>query len=96
MITSRTIGELQTTITMVELDIWLAYRKKYGPMNPNRTFDAGPAIVASMIARAHGAKDIKPKDFMPYYAEPTAEADKEPTAHDFIKAFGRGVKVGRR
>lgn len=76
---------------MSEVDVWLAYRKKYGPMNPNRTYDAGPAIIASLISQSHGGKAV-PADFMPY--RPKEEA-REVTLDEFIKSIP-GVKIGKR
>ena len=91
MMTGRTIAELQAQITMSEVEVWLAYRRKYGPMNPNRTFDAGPAIIASLISKAHGGKAV-PADFMPYYPK----EEKEVTLNDLVQSFGSGVKIGKR
>lgn len=91
MIQGCSIVELQAKITISEFRVWLAYRKKYGPMNPVRTYDAGPAIIASLISQAHGGK-ATPKDFMPYgHTE-----EEEMSVDDLMKAFRGGVKIGKR
>lgn len=59
------MSEIQSTMSVRELDLWGKYRKKYGPMDPVRMFDKGFALVASMISQANGGK-AKPIDFMPY------------------------------
>lgn len=70
----HTIAELQSRMTPAELRVWGLYRGKYGPMNPVRRFDAGPAIVASVINNAHGGK-ATPNDYMPYNRPPEPEPD---------------------
>jgi hypothetical protein len=74
MIVGCTIEELQAKIGMPEFSIWLAYRKKYGAMNPVRRYDTGSALIASMISRAHGGKATA-MDFMPYPAKEPVEDD---------------------
>lgn len=78
-------------MSLNEFRLWVAYRNKYGPMNDVRRHDAPGAIVASLISQAHGGK-AKPKDFMPY----GVGEDQEATLDDFVKAFGRGVQIGKR
>lgn len=82
----HTIKELQGKITVEEYRVWLAYRMKYGPMNPVRRYDAPAALIASFILNVHGNK-AKPSDFMPY-GKPTIEADGDMPLQDFIKAIG--------
>lgn len=77
-------------MTHREFQTWVAYREKYGPLNPVRKYDAGLAVVASQLSNAFGGH-TKPSDFMPYGKEP----DKEVDAPGFIAALGKGVKVGR-
>lgn len=81
-------------MTIKEVDLWTAYRHKYGPLNPVRMYDHGFAIVASMIANVNGGKS-KPLDFMPYGKEIPEE--KEMSSDEFISALiatGR-AKLGR-
>lgn len=59
-------------------------------MNPVRKYDAGHAITASMVSRAHGGK-AKPEDFMPY-----GKTVKGESLQDYMQAFGPGVKIGNR
>lgn len=44
----------------------MAYRDRYGPINPVRQYDRGSAVVAQLIALANGAKDAQLQDFLPY------------------------------
>ncbi len=88
-----TITELQSKMSVNEVRVWSAYRNKYGPMNDVRRYDAPGAIVASLISQAHGGK-AKPKDFMPYGVR--EEANREATLDDFVKAFGKGIQIGKR
>lgn len=87
-----TITELQSRMSVNEFKVWVAYRSKYGPMSDVRRYDAPGAIIASLISQAHGGK-AKPKDFMPYGQREEAT---EATIDDFVKAFGKGVKLGKR
>lgn len=59
---------MQNTISSAELELWGRYRRKYGPLNPVRKYDAGAAIIAAQINNAHGGR-AKPLDFMPYGRE---------------------------
>lgn len=76
---------------MGEFHTWLAYRRKYGPMNPVRMHDTGPALIASILSRAHGGS-AQPKDFMPYPIKQDFVSNDE-----FIAALSKagGVKIGR-
>lgn len=77
---------------MEEFRTWNAYRKKYGPMTPVRRYDAGPAIVASMVSRLAGGS-ATPKDFMPY----GKESERAGSLEDYMTAFARaGVKIVKR
>jgi len=75
------VAEIQSTLSSRELDLWGRYRNKYGPMNPVRKYDAGPALISSLINQSNGGK-AKPKDFMPYgrevdeYGDDIVDADK--------------------
>lgn len=96
MMTGRSISEVQATISHSEFQMWLRYRAKWGPMNPIRLYDAGPAMICSIIKNALGGK-TKAADFMPYYENAAAheKPDAAPSLEDFVKSFG-GVKIGRR
>lgn len=65
MALGSTVGDLQNKMTYMEFDLWCQYRSKYGPLDPVRRFDRGPALVTSMIANVNGGKAV-PNDFIPY------------------------------
>lgn len=63
-------------------------------MNPIRLYDAGPALIATITANAHGGKKT-PADFMPYYKKDD-EAEVV-SGEDFFEALSKmkGVRDGR-
>lgn len=72
--------------------LWCKYRKKYGPINPIRMYDRGPAIVATQINNAYRGK-AKVEDFIAFGKEETPEVD----ISEYIQAaFGGKVKIGKR
>lgn len=77
------MAEIQSTISVRELDLWGRYRRKYGPMSPVRKYDAGPALVASLINQTNGGKAM-PKDFMPYGREVDNDGDQVIDADSFV------------
>ena len=91
----HTITELQAKITHTEFMTWLAYRQKFGPMNPVRKYDAGPAMLSSFLLNVMGGAKTKPRDFMPYGLDPIIEQPPEPTIEEFIQALG-GSRVNKR
>lgn len=80
------MAELQTTMSSRELSLWGRYRRKYGPLNPVRMYDAGPALIASIISQAHGGK-ARPKDFMPYGRSAEESDDTFVDTQTFIAAL---------
>lgn len=78
------MAEIQTTISSRELDLWGRYRNKYGPMTPVRKYDAGPALIASLINQSNGGK-ATPKDFMPYGRTVDSDGDDIVDADKFIQ-----------
>lgn len=93
MMIGCTIHEAQQRVTLNEFRTWIKYREKFGPMNPIRRYDVGPATVAALISQAHGGK-AKPIDFIHYGKEP--EPDVIVDAAGFIAALGGRVKYGRK
>lgn len=85
----HTIADLQSRMSMSELKLWSAYRKKYGPMNYVRQFDRPAALIASMISAANGGK-AKMNEFMPW-----GQSKKEATFDEVAQALGK-VTHGRR
>lgn len=73
---------------VAEFGVWLAYRKKFGPMNDVRRYDRPAALISFMASRLMGNKP-EMDDFMPFGKE-----EKEADLVDIIKAFG-GVKIGK-
>lgn len=78
------MAEIQTTISTRELDLWGKFRRKFGPLNPVRMYDAGPALISSILSNAHGGK-AKPYDFMPYGREVDSSGDDIVDADKFIQ-----------
>lgn len=75
-----------------ELEIWGRYRFKYGPLNPIRMFDQGPALISSVISKVNGGK-ANPIDFMPYGKKQEDIIDGD-TFLDRLSQH-KGVKIGR-
>lgn len=73
-----------------EFMIWLAYRKKYGPMNDVRKYDRPAALIGSILSHAHGGKS-EMRDLMPFGKE-----QKEVTLEDLAGRFGGRVNIGKR
>lgn len=94
VIGGHTITELQAKLGTEEFRIWLAYRKKYGPMNPVRAYDRGPALITSMLLNVHGGK-ATPDQFLAYGHDPVDENAPEPTVSEFIRSIG-GANVVKR
>lgn len=69
-----TVAQVQKTMSSRELNLWGSYRKKYGPFNPVRKYDAGAAVIAATINNVYGGK-AKPLDFMPYGRDDAEEDD---------------------
>lgn len=94
MTIGSTIKEAKQRISVNEFQTWIRYREKFGPMNPVRRYDVGPAMLASLISRVHGGK-AKPLDFIAFGKDP--EEDTVVDADGFLKALaGTGrMKRGR-
>lgn len=93
----HTVGELQEKITWREYMLWLAYRTKYGPLNPVRKYDLGFAVLNAQLNNMFGGK-AKWKDFI-FWGKDDKQDDEEPkelTLQHVISAFGGKVKFGRR
>lgn len=73
-------------MSITELQVWQAYRKKYGPMNDVRRYDRPAALISKIVSQVKGGK-LSMAELMPYGKE-TREAGIE----DFIQAYG--VKRG--
>lgn len=73
-----------------EAKVWMAYRKKHGPMNDVRRYDRPAALIGSILSHAHGGK-AKMEDLMPFGKE-----EKVASMEDIIAALGPGVRIGKR
>src|ERR1700753_2532030 len=60
-----TIAELQKKMSIKELNLWRAYRAKYGPLNPVRKYDRPAALICASMSAALGG-NAKIMDFMPF------------------------------
>lgn len=88
-----TVGELKHRMSAMEFSRWVDYFNKYGRVNPVRTSDFGPAMLAWRIDRALGG-DSDIKDYMLYgKGEEEVTPDQLATVEDILKEFG-GVKRG--
>lgn len=65
---------------------WLAYREKYGHLNPIRRQENGFALLATLVQYARGIKNAKMTDFI-FTREPESEGDEMTDPRDFINMF---------
>lgn len=72
------------------------YFKKYGSITPVRMYDAGAALISSMISKANGGK-AEPKDFLIYGKITDESGDEIVDADDFINRMAKmsNVKLAR-
>jgi hypothetical protein len=88
------VSELQERMTLTEVDLWAAYRRKHGPLSPERKFDLGSAMTAATIVRVNGGK-LNTTDFLPY-RRVAEEQEEELTLEKLSEAFGGRMKIGKR
>lgn len=81
-------------MTVREFHTWGLYFDKYGPINPERMFDSGPAIISSQINKVHGKKHL-PHEFLPYRKKEEVIVNLE-TEEQWLKALGGKIKDGQR
>lgn len=81
------------TLSDREVDLWRRYRYKWGPFNPVRLYDTGPALISSMISRVNGGK-ASAKDFIAYG---NIEKDIEISGDEFVDVLKKSgtVKIRR-
>lgn len=94
MTIGSTIKEAKQRISVNEFRTWIRYREKFGPMNPVRRYDVGPALVASMLSRVHGGKS-KPIDFITFGKDAEEEAVVDTAGFLAALASTGRVKHGR-
>lgn len=87
----RTIAQAKESMTYAEALQWSAYIKKRGSLNAGLRLEAGFALLATMLSRAHGGK-ADMDDFMPHFDKP--EANIEDVFNMLKKAWGeqKGAK----
>lgn len=96
MALGKTVAEVQTTISGREIELWGRFREKHGPLNPVRMFDAGPALISSILVNANGGKST-PKDFMPYGRKVDDSGEEVIGADEFVGKMMKmsNFKAGR-
>lgn len=88
-----TIENLQNRMSEKEFHAWCAYRNKFGALNPIRRFDAGFALVCSVLANVNGIKK-DPKDFIFYGKEPEPEIEVDSSKFlELLMATGRAKRA---
>jgi hypothetical protein len=89
----KTVGELQSTLTVREFSEWLAFASDE-PIGEMRA-DLRAGIVAATMARVMGgSKTATPKDFMPFL-NVGSDAEASAQAQAQAKANGRPMTPGR-
>ena len=77
-----TVGELEHRMDFDEFQRWIAFDNVHGL--PDRRHEVYSIQQAMVTARAAGAKNVQPEDFMPFARRPEAR-QKEMTATDVMK-----------
>jgi hypothetical protein len=80
LVLGDTVDNLRWRMSNREFNGWLAYRKKWGPLNPMRRFDRPAALISVMLNHAHGGK-AEMTDYLPWPVEELSEEE----------AFWRGL-----
>ena len=62
----KTVSELRQNMSFDELNTWMAYRQKHGPLHLGLRVDRGFAQVSYILSKAHFKGRPKMIDFMPY------------------------------
>lgn len=70
----RTIREWQDAMSHHEFEMWQRYRWRHGPMGPERKYDRGAALVASVLAQLNGQRKTV-KDMSPWPRVTQAESE---------------------
>lgn len=70
-----TVAEAQRRVDSRELTGWIA-ADRIEPIGPER-FDMPIAILCNIMARAHGALNSKPADYMPVFISRPRQTDAE-------------------
>lgn len=76
-----------------EVELWMAYRRKYGPLVLGGRIDRGFAMIAHLISVACGNKRSTLAQWMPDYS-PVVHDDNdgvEATLDDLIEDFGATI-----
>lgn len=80
-------------MTASEVEVWGAYRAKYGSLNPVRKYDRSGAIVSAILSKVYGGK-AEPEDFF-LQAKPE-QAELTPEQHIALLSKGSNVSVERK
>ena len=82
-----TVGDLRRRMAQDELNLWVSYVEKNGPLNPMLRVEAAIARAASPFM-----KGVKPKDLMIYPREPEVPASIEQVFGFFKSKAAEGRK----
>lgn len=70
-----TVDSLRLRMSQREYNGWLAYRRKWGPMNHMRLVDRPAALISLMLNRVNGGH-AEITDFMPWPVEQLSESER--------------------
>lgn len=68
----NTIAVARECLSAVEVQLWQAYRAKYGSLNPMIRSDQNTALLATLYANSKRGKNSPPfkqSEFLPYHKE---------------------------
>lgn len=70
-----------------EVQLWMAYRRQFGPLVLGARLDRGFAMVAHLVSTACGNKKSTFETWLPNYS-PSDESEEDATLNDLIEDFG--------
>lgn len=88
-----TVAQAKETITVDELNRWVAYRNAHGPLDIGRRLERSVGMLCWLVASAAGVKksgggNFTPDDFMPHEKRQQGEADDNMSFAEFISSLG--------
>lgn len=85
-----TVSDIKRRMSQDELNLWVAYVEKNGPLNPMLRVEAAIARAVSPFL-----KGVKPKDLMIYPREPEPVADIK-SVFGMFKGLASETKKGKK